>query len=202
MNGIQYMDSHAISSSSPSPLPSHSTAAAAPLTTDPAAREILDSIRRIVRALRDSSRATERSVGLSAAQLFVLQRLAGAPALSLNELAERTLTHQSSVSVVVAKLVKRGLVARTPSAADARRVEIALTRQGRALVERAPGAAPQDRLIAGLVLIGDRRRRALAASLWQLVDAMALSEEQPSMFFEPVPGRRNAKGARRRAAGR
>jgi len=55
-----------------------------------------------VQALRVSSRAAERDVGLSAAQLFVLDRLAGADqALCVNELAQRTLTHQSSVSVVV-----------------------------------------------------------------------------------------------------
>jgi DNA-binding MarR family transcriptional regulator len=154
--------------------------------TDAATRDALDAIRRIVRSLRESSRASERQLGLSAAQLFVLQRLAGAPALSLNELAERTLTHQSSVSVVVTKLVRRGLVARTASAADARRVEITLTRQGRALVDRSPAAA-QDRLIAGLALLGARRRRLLASSLRALVDVMALSDEHPAMFFEGAP---------------
>jgi DNA-binding MarR family transcriptional regulator len=172
--------------------------AATPLASDPAARQVLDAIRRIVRELRESSRATERSMGLSTAQVFVLNRLAGAPALSLNELAARTLTHQSSVSVVVTKLVERGLVTRTASAADARRVEIALTKPGRALLLRAPRAAPQDRLIAGLELIGAAQRRGLAASLGRLVDAMALSDQRPEMFFEGAP-RRKAQGARRRA---
>ncbi len=62
---------------------------------------MLDAIRRIVQALRESSRAAEKRVGLSGAQLFVLQTLGESPGLSLNELAERTRTHQSSVSVVV-----------------------------------------------------------------------------------------------------
>jgi DNA-binding MarR family transcriptional regulator len=166
---------------------------------DPSARDILDAIRRIVRALREASRATELSLGLSAAQVFVLHRLAGAPALSVNELAQRTLTHQSSVSVVVSKLVKRGLVARVASASDARRVEITLTKQGRTLIARAPSAAPQDRLIAGLTLLGLRRRRVLAASLRELVDAMALSDEPAPMFFEAATPRRRARGTPRRA---
>src|SRR5215217_2732988 len=63
-------------------------------------RAVLDAIRRIVRVLRVSSRAAEKQVGLSGAQLFVLHKLEDAPALSLNELADRTRTHQSSVSVV------------------------------------------------------------------------------------------------------
>jgi DNA-binding MarR family transcriptional regulator len=170
--------------------------------TDSATRDVLDAIRRSVRALRAAPRASERSLGLSAAQVFVLQRLQLAPAQSVNELAERTLTHQSSVSVVVSKLCERGLVARTPSAADARRIEIALTKQGRSLVERAPAVAPQDRLIAGLAILGMRKRRLLAAGLRELVDAMALPDEPPAMFFERTPRPRRAakSGGRRRVS--
>src|SRR5438105_15524255 len=62
-------------------------ARAAAALGDPSSRAVLDGIRAIVRALRESSRQAERVVGLSAAQLFVLQRLAGARALSLGELA-------------------------------------------------------------------------------------------------------------------
>src|SRR5688500_1533543 len=92
------------------------------------ARAVLDSIRLIVQTLRISSRAAERDVGVSAAQLFVLTKLAAAnKPLSVGELADRTLTHQSSVSVVVQKLEKQGLVARTRSQDDARRVELSLT---------------------------------------------------------------------------
>src|SRR3954449_11206732 len=78
-------------------------------------RDVMDAIRRIVRVLRVSSRAAEKQGGLSGAQLFVLHKLADAPALSLNELADRTRTHQSSVSVVVQRLVDRELVARARS---------------------------------------------------------------------------------------
>jgi DNA-binding MarR family transcriptional regulator len=155
---------------------------------DPATRAVLDSIRRIVRALRESSRRTERSLGLGAAQLFVLQRLAGAPALSLNELADRTLTHQSSVSVVVSRLVDAGLVVRTRAPGDGRRVEIALTAPGRAALSRAPAAA-QDRLIGALATLGTSARQDLARHLQRLVAAMALPLQHPPMFFEPAPPR-------------
>src|SRR5258706_11797595 len=75
-------------------------------------RAVMDGVRRLVQVLRESSRAARRRVGLSAAQLFVLHRLADAPALSLNELAARTFTHQSTVSVVVSRLVEQGLGSR------------------------------------------------------------------------------------------
>jgi DNA-binding MarR family transcriptional regulator len=164
---------------------------------DPATRAILDSIRRIVRALRESSRAAERSVGIGGAQLFVLQRMAGAPPLSINEIADRTLTHQSSVSVVVSRLVRAGLVARTRATSDGRRVEITLTDAGRSVLVRAP-AAVQDRLIGALALLGGAARKDLASQLTRLVESMALPPQHPPMFFVPAP-RRGRKSSRARA---
>src|SRR3954453_21707196 len=166
-------------------------------SADAATREVLDAIRRIVRALRESSRATERSVGIGAAQLFVLQRLAAAPGLSLNELAARTFTHQSSVSVVVSRLVERGLLTRTRGGEDGRRISIAATPAGRALLARAPAAA-QERLLAGLALMGGRARRDLAGLLGRLVDLMALPDRSPPMFFEAAP--RTARPGKKRRA--
>jgi DNA-binding MarR family transcriptional regulator len=98
----------------------------------------MNAVRSIVRALRVNTRAIEGHMGISLAQLFVLQALAERSATSLNELAERTATHQSSVSVVVRRLVERGLVSRTASPSDKRRIEIAVTPAGRALAADAP----------------------------------------------------------------
>src|SRR5262245_44102891 len=99
---------------------------------------VLDDLRRIVRVLRESSRAAEGQLGVTGAQLFVLKALAEAPALSINALAERTRTHQSTVSVVVRRLVEHGLVKRSVSLTDGRRLELSLTRRGRTLLSRAP----------------------------------------------------------------
>ena len=110
---------------------------------------VMDALRRVVRALRVSTRAAERRFGISGAQLFVLEKLVEAPAPSVDHLAARTLTDQSSVSMVVSRLVAADLVRRTPSRGDARRVSISLTPSGRALVRKAPHTA-QTRLIAGL----------------------------------------------------
>src|SRR5438270_8768962 len=73
---------------------------------------ILDSIRRLVRLLRVSDRQAQADLGISGAQLFVLTELGKTPALSLGDLAGRKRTDQSSVSVVVTRLVQSGLVTR------------------------------------------------------------------------------------------
>jgi len=146
-------------------------------------RAVLEAIRHIVRVLRVASRAAEKRVGLSGAQLFVLQVLADRDTLSLGELAERTFTHQSSVSVVVGRLVERGLVRRRRSTADARRLEVTLTPAGRVLAARAP-AAVQGRLISGLERLDPEDRRVLARTLGSLLVEMGIGEEAATMFFE------------------
>jgi DNA-binding MarR family transcriptional regulator len=160
-------------------------------TSDRAAdtRVVLDAVRRIVQALHESSRWAETRLGLSGAQLFVLQKLADSPCLSLNELAERTHTHQSSVSTVVTRLVERGLVVRGPGESDARRVELRLAPEGRRLIRRAPNL-PQQRLIEGIERLAPSRRHALAASLDALSSAMAVNDREAVMFFDEAKRRR------------
>lgn len=150
---------------------------------DPDVQAVLDAVRRIVRALRVSARTTEKRLGISAAQLFVLHSLAEAPADSINDLAERTMTDQSSVSVVVRRLVERGLVTRARDEADARRVQIELSSSGRALIRRAPEAAPV-RLIGALCQLPRARRHALARDLTSLVQAMGEGTGPAPMLFE------------------
>src|SRR5881227_730359 len=99
-------------------------------------QRILDSIRRLVRMLRVSDRQAQAELGVSGAQLFVLTELGKTPALSLNDLAVRTRTDQSSVSVVVTRLVEAGLVSRDRDANDARRLVLTLTKAGVAAVRR------------------------------------------------------------------
>jgi DNA-binding MarR family transcriptional regulator len=148
-------------------------------------QSILDCIRRIVQELRVADREAEGKLGLSAAQLFVLKRLKEQPTMSVNEVAERTRTHQSSVSVVVHRLVEKGLVRREESQSDRRRVELTLTPEGKRLLTRAHHS-PQDRMIEAIESMTAKRRKELAGGLAELVAAMGLSDELPAMFFETV----------------
>ena len=151
------------------------------------ARAILDSLRRIVRDLRRP--ATGPLTTVSAAQLFVLDALGTGEALSVNELADRTYTHQSSVSVVVRTLAERGYVARRTADDDKRRAELTLTPAGRTALRRAP-RAPQVRLLAGIARLSPDSRRRLSATLAELVRAMDLHGEPPEMFFtDEAPAR-------------
>jgi MarR family transcriptional regulator, lower aerobic nicotinate degradation pathway regulator len=148
-------------------------------------RVVLDGLRLLVRALRVSARRAEGLSGISGAQLFVLQTLGEAGPLSISDLALRTHTDPSSVSVVVSRLALRGLVVRAESKVDARRAEIRLTAAGRSRLRRSPESM-QAQLIVALRGLRPASRRQLGRSLGELVGAMGLSDE-PRMFFEEDP---------------
>jgi len=145
------------------------------------ARLALDSLRRIIRALRLADVEAERRLGISVAQLFVLRQLADGRPRSVRELADETLTDPSSVSVVVRRLVERGLLTRETDRADRRRAVLALTSEGRSLLSRAP-EPPQDRLVQVLRDIPARRRHEFAATMRELADVLGVAE--PTFFFE------------------
>ena len=146
-------------------------------------RVALNAIRRIVRALRESAAVAERRTGITGSQLFVLKILARAGVMSVNELAAETFTHQSTVSVVVRKLVAQKLVRKSASARDQRSVELTVTPKGRARLRRAPTSA-QGRLIAAVRSLPPAERRKLAATLVRLASVVETKRRKPAMFFE------------------
>jgi DNA-binding MarR family transcriptional regulator len=152
-------------------------------------RAALDAFRRIVQALRGDRGGSRRAI-LSSAQLFALQQIAEHPRASINDLAELTFTHQSSVSVVVQRLVSRRLVAKVPAREDRRRQCLALTPAGRQLLRRAPVAA-QERLIEAIAALPAPQRRMLAKALGAVALEVAPPDAQrhPPMFFEETDRR-------------
>jgi DNA-binding MarR family transcriptional regulator len=132
---------------------------------------ILDALRSIVRELRLASREAEQRVGVHGAQLHALRQLADSPTTSLTELADRTHTDISSVSVVVSRLVEQGLVARKSADDDRRRLSLGLTARGRALLRRAPETG-SSRLLHAAAHLSDREVHSLASSLAKLVDGL------------------------------
>jgi DNA-binding MarR family transcriptional regulator len=153
---------------------------------------ILDSIRRIVQALRVSSRAAERDLGLSSPQLFVLHTVQQAEGLSINEIAERTLTHQSSVSVLVSRLEEKGMLSKRASAEDARRTEIMLTAEGRAALRKTPHAA-QEQIVRAIATLSISDQNQLASLLGAIVSQAGLETGPAPLFFEDDSSKGDSK---------
>jgi DNA-binding MarR family transcriptional regulator len=144
---------------------------------------ILDSMRMIVRALRVSSRLCESASELSGAQIFILRQLKTEKRLSINELAERTFTHQSTVSGVVSRLVDSGYVSRSPSRADGRKLDLSLTSKGIRTLGAVPKTA-QEVLGQTIRQMSSTERKMLATLIHKLVDSAGFAQDHPPLFFE------------------
>ena len=132
---------------------------------------ILDALRSIVRELRLASREAEQRVGVHGAQLHALRQLNESNTMSLTELADRTHTDISSVSVVVSRLVEQGFVTRKAADDDRRRLSLALTARGRGVLRRAPETGT-SRVLRASAHLSDREVHALANGLAKLVDGL------------------------------
>jgi DNA-binding MarR family transcriptional regulator len=154
------------------------------MASETVVKDVMDSIRRIVQALRSSHRAAG-TMNLTAAQLFVISTLAEADGpLSVGELARRTRTDQSTVSVVVTRLVNKGLLKRQMSSADNRRVDVTLTAKGRTLQRKGPATVAQRRLADALERLAPREGAVLSRLLNGIVEEMGETDTPAEMLFE------------------
>lgn len=144
---------------------------------------VMNGLRHIVQALRQSSSHVERVTGLTGAQYYLLRQISRHDRLSVNDLAALTFTHQSTVSEVIGKLEARGLVVRRRSPDDGRRAELGLSEAGEALLAGGYLTA-QERIAAALETLPEATVQGLADGLNALITSGGLDATPPVLFFE------------------
>lgn len=150
------------------------------------AYDILNSCRQLVSLVHKTSRATEKELGLSSAQLYVLSIIGSSEgAVSVNEIASSTRTHQSSVSVVVKKLQEKDLISTRPSKEDARRLEIRILAKGKKLLlESASRETLPDTFLKAIREFKEDEGRDLKRLLEQLLKAANGNDADARLFLE------------------
>ena len=144
-------------------------------------------IRALVAALQTSARAVEVRTGLTNAQLFLLRQIAGGKGLTINDLSQRTSAAQSSVSVVVARLVRAGHVKRGRDADDGRRVTLTATAKGRAAMRKAPPPAT-ERLLRALGALAPGDARAISRGIGALLTELRVAQDTAPLLFNTRAG--------------
>ncbi|MFC0849979.1 MULTISPECIES: MarR family winged helix-turn-helix transcriptional regulator [Streptomyces] len=135
---------------------------------------VIGRLKRLSRLIEAELRRTFAEHGLDPASfdvLATLRRSAPPHLLTPAELMRSAMVTSGAVSQRLDRLEARGLVTRSPSPTDGRVVEVALTAEGRALVDRAlpDHLATEERLLAAL---GTDRRDALADTLRELLESL------------------------------
>jgi len=105
-----------------------------------AAREaFVPTLRELARAYQAFSNYSAkhlRQLGLTPAQFDILATLGNTPGMSMNRLAEKTLVTKGTLTGIVDRLEKRGLVRREVPEGDRRSFIIELTPEGRQVFEQ------------------------------------------------------------------
>jgi DNA-binding MarR family transcriptional regulator len=103
-------------------------------TVDTAA--VADALRPVLLRVGRELRREARAVGISPEQVSLLVAIKYAPGIGVRELAARERVSPPAMSKHVDRLERDGLVARTPSADDRRRVGLTLTDEGQRMLRR------------------------------------------------------------------
>jgi len=138
--------------------------------------EVLRKFRLIYGSVKQHFREVEKACGISGSQLWILRDIAASPGTGVSRLAERLSIHQSTCSLLVEKLVGAGLVSKTRSTADQRRVGLEITRAGKRLLKVAPGPA-EGMLPDALRQLPEVALKTLQVNLDQLISHLTTRNE-------------------------
>ena len=97
---------------------------------------LADALRPALLQVGRELRREARAVGVSPEQVSLLVAIKYAPGIGLRELAARERVSPPAMTKHVDRLERDGLVARTPSAEDRRRVGVSLTEEGQRVLRR------------------------------------------------------------------
>ncbi len=147
-------------------------------------KEILVAIRKIIRAIDLRSKRLMSEAGITGPQLLVLQAVSQSyTPPSLGEIAKRVNLSQATVTSIMGRLESKGLVLRAKGSVDRRRVEVTLTDEGTATLERAPSPL-QESFIEEFEGLKEWEQHLLLSSLERIADMMGARDIEAAPVLE------------------
>ena len=147
-------------------------------------KEVLVSIRKIIRAIDLRSKRLMSEAGITGPQLLVLQAVSQCETPpSLGEIAKRVSLSQATVTSIMGRLEAKGLALRAKGAVDRRRVEVTLTEAGREAMERAPSPL-QESFVEEFEGLKEWEQHLLLSSLERVADMMGARDIEAAPVLE------------------
>ena len=154
-----------------------------PVARNIAIAEIMQSLRRIFKAIQDYFQEISKKYGITGPQLWALKTIAANGSLSLGELSKKMYLHPSTISGVVDRLEKKGFVVRDRGQEDRRVVKVQLTPQGKKIVAKAPNPI-QGKMIYGLNRLKKRDLASIYDAVKELVEIVEAQNVKVTFFFD------------------
>lgn len=156
--------------------------------------QIVASIRRIIRAIDLQSRRLLDKHRLTGPQLATLREADKLGEISVSTLARAVHLSQPTVSGILNRLERRGLVVRKRSAGDRRSVVIGVTEEGLRVLEAAPSLL-QDRFRSELARLEEWERHGLLSALERIASMMDAEGIDAAAILEVGPVSQSADEA-------
>ncbi len=157
------------------------------LFANPCEVRILQSLRQIVRAIEVHSRRLEHDFQITGPQMGCLLVIQETGPIAVTHLAAKVFLSPGTVVGIVDRLEEKSLVQRVRSTKDRRLVEVGITEEGRATIERTPHPL-QGALGAALREISDRDQVDIAVALEKLVISMGKKGGPAEIPVPPCTG--------------
>ncbi len=137
---------------------------------------VLISLRRITQAIDLHSRQLVRQHGITTPQLIILKQIEGKDAHTVSQIAKLVSLKQATVTDILNRLERKGLVQRQKDLGDRRRVLITETDAGKKLLDAAPSPL-QETFLEKFENIDDWQQNMILSSL-QLLGSLMTDEEK------------------------
>ncbi len=143
--------------------------------------EVLIKIRKIVRSVDIESKKIQKEYGVSIPQVLCLNFLHESPNFqsTQDEIRKFLNLNASTVSGIINRLEKKGLLARLPKSGDKRLVKIALTSAGDKLLNTIPSLL-HEQLSKNLQKLGEPELKRVEDSLDVLIGLLAIQQVKAS----------------------
>ena len=149
--------------------------------------EILSALRRISRAISLYSNYVQRAHGITGPQLMVLREADRSGEVAVGTLARRVSLSHATVTGILDRLEKRGLVARVASDKDRRKRVVQVTREGKILLANAPPLL-QSRFLEELRKLEEWEQTLILSTLQRVSTMMSAEDLSAAPVLMPGEG--------------
>jgi DNA-binding MarR family transcriptional regulator len=148
--------------------------------------QVIVALRRIMRAIDLHSRRLVQDYSLTGPQLLLLQSIMRKEEMSLGELAKTASLSNATVTGIIDRLERRGLVQRRRGSKDRRQVFVRGTESARKILENAPPLL-QEKFLAEFSNLDESEKNRILDSLNKIALMMGADKLDASPFLSSHP---------------
>ena len=162
------------------------SSAIVPVTDRTVSDSVMIALRKIIQAIDTNSKQLIKRVGLTGPQLVILQEITRMGEVTAGEIAQAVSLSQATVTGILERMEKRGLLARRRSERDKRRIMVRITRNGQQVLDDAPPLM-QEAFVERFSDLQEWEQTMILSALQRLVSIMDAKAIQAAPFLETSP---------------